>query len=95
MDLKHGIPNEEISVAAYYIWEKQYTYEVLCWLLAERQLYVNSEFIKPQIPKVNHLAEQIYTSKTPYDVICWYVGLYNLFIKKRTSKNNWSKIFKE
>jgi len=94
MELKHDIPTEEISVAAYYVWQRQYNYEILCWLLAERQLHVEKEFTKSSVTLISQLAENIFSSKTPYDILCWYIGLYNLFIKRKTSIKDVDSIFK-
>ena len=47
MQISHEIPEREISVAAYYIWEKEMSYEALCRLLAERQLYIKRDFTAP------------------------------------------------
>ena len=38
----------QINVAAYFLAQKGYTYDKLCWMLAERQLFVQKD------PKYNH-----------------------------------------
>ncbi len=95
MKLKHDISDEEISVAAYYIWEKKHPYDILCWLLAERQLYVEQNFTHPSDDLISKVAEKIFFSQTPHDVLCWYIGLYDLFIKKKTKRNDIDLLFQK
>ncbi|MEJ2252096.1 MAG: hypothetical protein P8Y97_20845, partial [Candidatus Lokiarchaeota archaeon] len=76
----NGFSEEEISVAAYYVWEKQMDYETLCWLLAERELYIQNNFQKPPRTLIGQRSEQIFSSSPPYEMLCWLIGKYNLFI---------------
>ncbi|MBD3255187.1 MAG: hypothetical protein GF383_08840 [Candidatus Lokiarchaeota archaeon] len=90
-----NIPEQEISVAAYYIWKDKNPYEVLCWLLAERQLYIEINFVKPSFLQIAERAEKIFSSEIPYDVLCWEIGLSNLIIQKNTSIDNLNSIFRD
>ncbi|MBD3195819.1 MAG: DUF2934 domain-containing protein [Candidatus Lokiarchaeota archaeon] len=76
------ISEEEISVAAYYIWEKQHPYEILCWYLAERELYIKKGFQKPTKKMTRQRAGQIFSEHPPYDVLCWIIGKYNVVISQ-------------
>lgn len=95
MQLSHDIPKEEISVAAYYVWEKQMSYETLCWFLAERQLFVIRNFTKPPREMIQQRAQQIYEKSPDYDFICWLIGELNLFIQKKTQKADVDTLFSE
>jgi hypothetical protein len=88
-----GLPEEEISVAAYYVWEQQMDYETLCWLLAERELYIQNQFRKAPQQNIKKRAEQIYNVSPPYDMLCWLIGKYNLFIQKKQQTNDLRSIF--
>ncbi len=93
MQLSHEIPEEEISVAAYYVWEKEMSYETLCWLLAERQLYIKKKFTPPPSNMIQQQAQKIYEEHPEYDLLCWLIGELNLYIQRKTKKSDLAKIF--
>jgi hypothetical protein len=93
MSQNSQLPEEEISVAAYYVWEQHMAYEELCWLLAERELYIQRSFQKSPQDMIQKRAEQIYSASPPYDMLCWLIGKYNLFIKRKQQVDDIRKIF--
>ncbi|MBD3215414.1 MAG: hypothetical protein GF311_22585 [Candidatus Lokiarchaeota archaeon] len=84
---------EEISIAAYYIWHEEHSYEKLCWLLAERQLYVEKNFSIAKKGDIRDRAYYIYKENPPYDVLCWFIGELNLYIKRNTSFRTFNTLF--
>ncbi|TFF99918.1 MAG: hypothetical protein EU541_03685 [Promethearchaeota archaeon] len=81
------IPKNQISVSAYYVYQEGYSYDELCWLLAERESFIQLNFHKPSKEAIIEKAEQIYNARPPYDVLCWLIGERDLFIKRKASKN--------
>ena len=71
----------QINIAAYYLAQKGYTYDKLCWLLAERQLLIEKD------PKYNHedrireKAAQIFFSSPTYDVLCYLISEIDIIMK--------------
>lgn len=86
MNRKETNLEEQINVAAYYLAHKNYTYDTLCWMLAERQLIFNKD------PKYNHkerireTAAEIFFKSYPYDVICWLIAELDIILKIKKSK---------
>ncbi|MFO7796643.1 MAG: hypothetical protein ACQERB_05240 [Promethearchaeati archaeon] len=95
MKLNHNIPNDEISVSAFYVWNENHPYEALCWYLAERQLYVENNFKIPRKEHIQGRSYYIYDNHPPYDVLCWLIGELNLFIKRNTSNRTFDTLFSE
>ena len=73
----------QINVAAYFLAQKGYTYDKLCWMLAERQLFVQKD------PKYNHedrireKAAEIFYSEPNYDVLCYLISEIDIMMKFR------------
>jgi hypothetical protein len=84
-----NLPEEEVSVAAYYVWEKEQDYGTLCWLLAEREMYLEKGFTIPSKLQIMKRAEQIFNERPPYDVLCWHIGKLNLIIDKKKNSNSY------
>ena len=59
-----------ISVAAYLFAEKRLSFDNLCWMLAERQLYLQNEFQKADEDSISQTATEIYFTSPSYDVLC-------------------------
>lgn len=91
--LNHNISDEDISVSAYYVWKEEHPYEILCWFLAERQLYVESNFENPRKSDIRKRAYYIFSEHPPYDVLCWFIGELNLYIKRNTSSRTYKTLF--
>lgn len=80
---KYDLPENEISVSAYYIYRQEHSYDELCWLLAEKESFIELNFQKPPREMVSKRAEKIYETHPPYDVLCWLIGERQLLIKKK------------
>jgi hypothetical protein len=80
-DIKH-----DISVAAYYLTDKGITFDSLCWMLAERQLFLQNNFQKVDQNSIKQRATKIYQSSPPYDVICWLISEIDFLLKKNVFK---------
>jgi len=80
---KFELPENQISVSAYYVYRKNHSYDELCWLLAEAESFIELNFQEPPKNIVMDKAEQIYETHPPYDVLCWLIGERHLFIKKK------------
>jgi hypothetical protein len=63
-DLKY-----QIKEAAYYFSLNGYTYDELCWILAEKIQKIN--FDMPSIEDIKQKAEQVFNSSCTYDELCW------------------------
>ncbi|MBY9009612.1 MAG: hypothetical protein KGD74_07100 [Candidatus Lokiarchaeota archaeon] len=82
-DIKH-----DISVAAYFLAEKELTFDNLCWMLAERQLYLQNNFQKVDQNSIKQRAIKIYQTSPPYDVICWLISEVDFLLKRNYFKSN-------
>ncbi|MFX1447436.1 MAG: hypothetical protein ACFFCG_04805 [Promethearchaeota archaeon] len=82
-DIKHNI-----SVAAYFLAEKQIPIDNLCWMLAERQLYLQNNFQKVEQNLIKQRAIQIYQTSPPYDVLCWLISEIDFLLKRNYFKIN-------
>ena len=74
---------EYISMAAFFLAQKNHPYNKLCWFLAERQLYIENNFVKPTNDQTRRRASEIYYSSPQYDVICWLISEIDMIIKGR------------
>lgn len=71
-----------ISVAAYLFAEKRIHFDDLCWMLAERQLYLQNEFQKADEGSISQMATEIYFTSPTYDVLCWLISEIDLTLKR-------------
>ena len=81
-DIKH-----DISVAAYFLTEKEMIFDRLCWMLAERQLFLQNNFQQVDQNSIKQRATKIYQTSPPYDVICWLISEIDLLFKRNYFKN--------
>ena len=72
----------EISVAAYLFAEKGIPFDNLCWMLAERQLYLLNNFQKADEEGISQRATEIYKSTPAYDVLCWLISEIDILLKR-------------
>ena len=72
---------EEINVAAFYLAREDYTYDALCWMLAEKRLmYKNPEKdFSEELLKGN--AATNYFSCCEYDTMCWLIAELDILLK--------------
>ncbi|MFX0031227.1 MAG: hypothetical protein ACFE8E_00930 [Candidatus Hodarchaeota archaeon] len=79
---------EKISIAAYFLAKENHPYDTLCWMLAERQLFIQFNFRRPQEDLIRHKAAEIFFSNPNYDVLCWLIAEKNILIKDKKSERN-------
>ncbi len=82
-DIKH-----DISVAAYFLTEKEIAFDKLCWMLAERQLYLQNNFQKVDQNSIKQRAIKIYQTSPPYNVICWLISEIDFLLKRNYFKSD-------
>ncbi len=82
-EIKHNI-----SVAAYFLAKKEINFDDLCWMLAERQLYLQNNFQNVEQNYIKQRATKIYQSSPPYDVICWLISEIDFLLKRNYFKRN-------
>ena len=76
-DTKHAI-----SVAAYLLAEKRIDFDKLCWMLAERRLFLQNEFKKADEDSILYIAADIYLTSPSYDILCWLISEIDLILKR-------------
>ena len=76
----------DISVAAYFLAEKGMAFEDLCWMLAERELFLQNNFQKVDQESIKQHAAKIYQISPPYDVICWLISEIDFLLKRNYFK---------
>jgi hypothetical protein len=73
---------QEISVAAYLFAEKRIPFNDLCWMLAERQLYLQNNFQRVDENFISQRAAEIYYTSPSYDILCWLISEIDLTLKR-------------
>jgi hypothetical protein len=86
--LKH-----EINTAAYYLSQQKHPYDTLCWMLAERELYIQHNFQKPKREEIKQRAAQIFFSNPSYDVLCWLISEKDIIYKGKMFKKGTKPTF--
>ena len=71
----------QINVAAYYLSQKNYTYDKLCWMLAERQLIVQKDARYKDDQRKKEKAAEIFFQELPYDVLTWLIAELDILLK--------------
>ncbi|MHA2287579.1 MAG: hypothetical protein ACXABG_02210 [Promethearchaeota archaeon] len=79
---------QDISVAAYFLAEKEIPFGDLCWMLAERQLYLHNNFQRADQNSIKDRAGKIYQSSPAYEVICWLISEIDFLLKTNIFKSN-------
>jgi hypothetical protein len=70
----------QIREGAYYLSLKKYSYNDLCWLLAETIQNINLGM--PSLEEISKKAEEVYNSSSTYDELCWLNAEMDLLIKQ-------------
>ncbi len=70
-----------VNIAAYYLAEKSYAYDKLCWMLAERQLFIQKDPKSNQQDRIKEKAAEIFFSEPNYDVLCYLISELDIMIK--------------
>jgi len=78
---------QDISVAAYFLAEKKILYDDLCWMLADRQLYLHYNFQKADQNSIKEQATNLYKTTPSYDVLCWLISEIDLLLKMNVFKS--------
>jgi len=76
--------NEQVNIAAFYLAQKNFPYDTLCWMLAERQLYFQQNFQAPEKNLIKKKAAEIFFSTPPYDILCWLISEFDIILKIKT-----------
>ncbi|MHA1491620.1 MAG: hypothetical protein ACTSRI_18445 [Promethearchaeota archaeon] len=69
----------QIKEAAYYISLDNYSYNELCWFLAEKILKITLGM--PSLEDIRKKAEEVFNSSCTYDELCWLNAEMDLLIK--------------
>jgi hypothetical protein len=70
----------QIREAAYYLSLKKYSYNDLCWLLAETIQKINIGM--PSLGEIRTKAEEVFNSSSTYDELCWLNAEMDLLIEQ-------------
>ncbi len=70
----------QIKESAYFLSLDRYSYDDLCWMLAEKIQKMNLDM--PSIEDIKQKAEQVFNSSCTYDELCWLNAEMDLLIKK-------------
>lgn len=80
-EIKHNI-----SVAAFFLAEKAIPFDKLCWMLAERQLYLQNNLQTVDQNSIKQRATKISQTSPPYDVLCWLISEIDFLLKRNYFK---------
>jgi hypothetical protein len=72
-----------INIAAYFLAQKGYTYDKLCWMLAERQLLVQRDPRYNQEDRVREKAAEIFFSEPNYDILCYLISEIDIMMRSK------------
>ncbi|MFX1448379.1 MAG: hypothetical protein ACFFCG_09620 [Promethearchaeota archaeon] len=80
----------QIREAAYYLSLKKYSYNDLCWLLAETIQRINLGM--PSLEDIRKKAEEVFNSSSTYDELCWLNAEMDILIEQEflEKKQNFS-----
>ncbi len=76
----------QIREAAYYLSLKKYSYNDLCWLLAE--IIQNVNLGMPSLEDIRKKAEEVFNSSSTYDELCWLNAEMDLLIDQQYLEKN-------
>ena len=71
----------QINVAAYYLAQKGYTFDKLCWELAKRQLFIQKDPKYNQEVRIREKAAEIFFSGPTYDILCYLISEIDIKMK--------------
>ena len=90
-DMNDNIRNQ-IGIAAYYLSQKNYTYDTLCWMLAERQLIAQKDPMYANRQRIRETAAKIFFDSPHYDVLIWLIAELNIMLKIQSSRKPQDRI---
>ena len=70
----------QVKEVAYYLSLDRYSYDDLCWMLAEKIQKVNIDV--PSIEDIKRKAEEVFNSSCTYDELCWLNAEMDILIEK-------------
>lgn len=79
-DLEEDDFHTHIREAAYFLSLGKYSYNDLCWMLAEKIQKMSLEM--PSIEDIKRKAEEVFRSSCSYDELCWLNAEMDHLIKK-------------
>ncbi|MFW9874641.1 MAG: hypothetical protein ACFFG0_16160 [Candidatus Thorarchaeota archaeon] len=82
----------QIGVAAYYLSQKNYTYDTLCWMLAERRLIAQQDPMYAHKERIREKAAEIYFYSTPYDILVWLIAELDIKLKIKKARKPQDRI---
>jgi len=71
----------QIREGAYYLSLKKYSYNDLCWLLAE--IIENIRLDMPSLEDIRSKAEEVFNSSSTYDELCWLNAQMDILIEQQ------------
>ena len=77
----NGEEVSQVNVAAYYLAQKGFTYDKLCWMLAERQLLVQRDPKYNREDRIREKAAEIFFSGPTYDILCYLISEIDIMMK--------------
>lgn len=75
---------EQINVGAYHLSQKNHPYDTLCWMLAERQLYIQNSFRQAKVEYIRKRAAEIFFNSPSYDVLCWLIAELDILLRNKS-----------
>ena len=73
--------DSQVRVGAYYLSLKKYSYNDLCWLLAETIQNIN--LTMPSLDDIRKKAEEVFNSSSTYDELCWLNAQMDILIEQQ------------
>lgn len=70
----------QVKEVAYYLSLDRYSYDDLCWMLAEKIQKMNIDM--PSIEDIKRKAEEVFNSSCTYDELCWLNAEMDILIEK-------------
>jgi hypothetical protein len=70
----------QVREAAYFLSLDGYTYDQLCWILAEKIQNINLDI--PSIEDIKKKAEEVFNSSCTYDELCWLNAEMDMLTRK-------------
>lgn len=83
---EEGGLEDQIREAAYYLSLENYSYDDLCWMLAEKILKYTLRM--PSIEDIKKKAEDVFISSCTYDELCWLNAEMDILIQKEYIKKD-------
>jgi len=73
----------EIEVAAYFLSQRNYSYNDLCWMLADKQFFIEKGQENYKKDEVRERAEEIFQQFYNYDNLCFLNAELEVIISRK------------